>query len=126
MRIQIASPSSPPRGYLEPIPFHLAQFPTPVHRGGSLPVCRSCFAKRNDSITKVKCSSWCSDNFFDWKEQRSGFQSGGLASELNSSFLFFISVLFLRRKNEKVGQRSPAAHEYIQHYGNRAELKVGE
>ena len=29
------SPGSTP-GYLEPIPFHLAQFSTPVHRGGDL------------------------------------------------------------------------------------------
>ena len=38
MRIQIAPlPSPSTSGYLEPIPFHLAQFSTPVHRGGSLP-----------------------------------------------------------------------------------------
>ena len=36
MRIQIAPPSPSTPGYLEPIPFHLAQFPTPVQRGGSL------------------------------------------------------------------------------------------
>ena len=34
-------------------------------------------------------------------------------------------VLFYVVKMKKVGQ-SPAAHEYIQHYGNRAELKVSE
>ena len=36
--IQIAPsplPPAPARGYLEPIPFHLAQFSTPVHPGGS-------------------------------------------------------------------------------------------
>ena len=37
-------------------------------------------------------------------------------------FLFFCSCVV---KMKKVGQ-SPAAHEYIQHYGNQAELKVGE
>ena len=34
-------------------------------------------------------------------------------------------VWFLRWKSEKVGQ-NPAAHEYIQHYGNQAALKVAE
>ena len=34
-------------------------------------------------------------------------------------------VWFLRRKSEKVVQ-NPAAHEYIQHYGNQAALKVAE
>ena len=43
-------------------------------------------------------------------------------------FLVLISYLFRSFnvvKVKKVGQ-SPAAHEYIQHYGNRAELKVSE
>ena len=49
-------PPAPARGYLEPIPFHLAQFSTPVHPGGSsglLTPWPAAFAKRNDSITKV-------------------------------------------------------------------------
>ena len=45
-------PPAPARGYLEPIPFHLAQFSTPVHPGGSFGLTPA-FAKRNDSITKV-------------------------------------------------------------------------